>query len=136
MDAASEPEGLATPDGAPPVARARRGTSVDARLVRRLLGILGNPAIEFLLLWTGERIAGPGNAPLVQLRIADRATLVGLVSDPRVRFGDAYSAGRIEVVGDLVQLLEIIYRSFPASTNAGSLARRIGRWLHKPRSNT
>jgi cyclopropane-fatty-acyl-phospholipid synthase len=136
MDAASEPEGLATPDGAPPVARARRGTSVDARLVRRLLGVLGNPPIEFLLVWTGERIAGQGNAPLIQLRIADRATLVGLVSDPRVRFGDAYSAGRIEVVGDLVQLLEIIYRSFPPSTNAGSLARRIGRWLHKPRSNT
>jgi cyclopropane-fatty-acyl-phospholipid synthase len=136
MDAASEPEGLATPDGAPPVARARRGTSVDARLVRRLLGVLGNPAIEFLLVWTGERIAGQGNAPLIQVRIADRATLVGLVSDPRVRFGDAYSAGRIEVVGELVQLLEIIYRSFPASTNAGSLARRLGRWLLKPRSNT
>jgi cyclopropane-fatty-acyl-phospholipid synthase len=87
-------------------------------------------------VWTGERIAGQGNAPLIQVRIADRATLVGLVSDPRVRFGDAYSAGRIEVVGDLVQLLEIIYRSFPASTNAGSLARRLGRWLLKPRSNT
>ncbi|HEY2433587.1 MAG TPA: cyclopropane-fatty-acyl-phospholipid synthase family protein [Vicinamibacterales bacterium] len=140
MDAASETEELATPNSTAPIARVRRGTSVDARLVRRLLGILGNPPIEFLLLWTGERIAGSGassgGAPPVQVRIADRGTLVGLLSDPRVRFGDAYSAGKIEVEGDLVQLLEIIYRSFPASTNAGSMARRIGRWLHKPRRNT
>jgi cyclopropane-fatty-acyl-phospholipid synthase len=136
MDAASETERLAAPAGAVSRPRERRGASVDARLVRRLLGILGKPPIEFVLEWTGERLAGQDGAPMVQVRIADRATLLGLLRDPRVRFGDAYSAGRIEVEGDLIQLLEIIYRSFPPSTNAGSGMRRLAGWLHRPRSNT
>jgi cyclopropane-fatty-acyl-phospholipid synthase len=136
MDAASQPEGLATAADATPVARSRQGASVDARLVRRLLAILGNPPLEFLLAWTGERIGAQGTAPAVHLRIADRATLLSLLRDPRVRFGDAYSAGSIEVEGDLVQLLEMVYRAFPQGSAAGSLSRRLSGWLQRPRRNT
>jgi cyclopropane-fatty-acyl-phospholipid synthase len=136
MDAASETEGLEAPAAPAAIARDRPGRSVDARLVRRLLGILGNPAIDFVLVWTGERIAGSSHGSAIQVRIADRATLLGLLRNPRMRFGDSYSAGRIEVEGDLIQLLEIIYRSFPPSTNAGSVSRRFAGWLHRPRRNT
>jgi cyclopropane-fatty-acyl-phospholipid synthase len=133
MDAASQSERLATPAGPAPVVRGPSGVSLDARLVRRLYKTLGHPPIEFVLGWTGEHI-GQATAPVAQVRIADRATLLGLLSDPRVRFGDAYSAGSIEVEGDLVQLLEQIYRAFPP-VSADKLSRRLSRWLH-PRRNT
>src|SRR5579863_4433179 len=118
MDAASEPEGLDASDEAAAMGP-EPGRSLDARLVRRLLAALGNPPIEFQLAWTGERIAGSGGAPVARLRIADRPTLLSVVSDPRVRFGDAYSAGKVEIEGDLVELLNIIYRSASAGTHGG-----------------
>ncbi|HEY6451208.1 MAG TPA: cyclopropane-fatty-acyl-phospholipid synthase family protein [Steroidobacteraceae bacterium] len=118
------------------MASERPRVSLDARLVRRLLLILGNPPFEFVLSWTGERIGTPGAAPVAQLRIADRATLLSLLRNPRLQFGDAYSAGRIEVEGDLIQLLEIVYRSLPPDGSALSLARRVSGWLNRPNRNT
>ncbi|HEV7985378.1 MAG TPA: cyclopropane-fatty-acyl-phospholipid synthase family protein [Steroidobacteraceae bacterium] len=135
MDAASEPEGLEASDDAAAAGPDSAGRSLDARLVRRLLAVLGNPPIEFELAWTRERIAGPGSA-VAKLRIANRSTLIGILSDPRLRFGDAYSAGQVEIEGDLVQLLEIIYRSAPTGAHSGALARVLNNWRHRPRRNT
>jgi cyclopropane-fatty-acyl-phospholipid synthase len=135
MDAASEPEGLDASDDAAATGP-EPGRSLDARLVRRLLAALGNPPIEFELAWTRERIAGGNGVPVARLRLADRPTLLGILADPKVRFGDAYSAGRVEVDGDLVQLLEIIYRSAHAVTHNGALARVISNWRHRPNRNT
>jgi cyclopropane-fatty-acyl-phospholipid synthase len=127
MDAASEPEGLYARERPP-------GKSLEARLVRRLLARLGDPPIAFVLAWTGERIAAEGSAPVAQLRFADRATLLGVLSDPRIRFGDAYSAGRIEIEGDLIQLLQVIYRMPPEGH--GSFTHRLADWLRRPARNT
>ncbi len=110
--------------------------SLEARLIRRLLSSLGDPPIEFLFKWTGERVAAPATAPVAQVQVADRGALLGLLADPQVRFGDSYSAGRIEVAGDLVELLSVLYRSAPRDGADGSLARRVAGWLHKPRRNT
>ena len=76
-----------------------------------------------MLVWTGERIA-PAAAigSAVQVRIADRAHVLGLLRDPQVHFGDAYSAGRIEIEGDLVKFMEIVYRGFRPSSAADSIA--------------
>jgi len=135
MDAASEPEGLDASDDAAATGP-EPGRSLDARLVRRLLAALVNPPIEFELAWTRERIAAGNGVPVARLRLADRPTLLGILADPKVRFGDAYSAGRVEVDGDLVQLLEIIYRSAHAVTHNGALARVISNWRHRPNRNT
>ncbi len=113
--------------------------TLEARLLRRLLGSLGDPPIEFLLQWTGERVAAASAAPgtaVASVEIRDRATLLGLLADPQVRFGDAYGAGRIEVAGDLVELVKVIYRSAAAQGAEGSVAQRVAGWLHRPRRNT
>jgi cyclopropane-fatty-acyl-phospholipid synthase len=109
--------------------------SIEGRLLRRLLNSVGEPPIEFLLGWTGERIAAPG-LPVAQVRIADRATLIGLLSDPQVRFGDAYTRGKIEVHGDLVEFMRVVYRGASRVDTEPSLTQRITGWLHKPRRNT
>jgi cyclopropane-fatty-acyl-phospholipid synthase len=134
MDAASEAEGLDA-DELPAAEQGQPARSLDARLVRRLLEALGNPPLEFHLRWTGERVAVPGSAPTARVRIADRKTLIGIIADPKVRFGDAYSQGTVEVEGDLVDVIGVIYRA-AAQGNRGALARVVDNWRHRPRRNT
>jgi cyclopropane-fatty-acyl-phospholipid synthase len=135
MDAASRPQGLADP-GKATSAREPPRVSLEARLLRRLIVGLGEPPIEFMLDWTGERVAPKGVAPLGSVRIADRQTLLGLLRNPRLGFGDAYSDGRLEIEGDLVQLLGFVYRSSKPSGPSASLGQRLGEWLNRPRRNT
>src|ERR1700722_6110892 len=135
MDAASRPQGLADPSKATS-AREPPRVSLEARLLRRLIVGLGEPPIEFVLNWTGERIAPTRVAALGRVRIADRQTLLGLLRDTRLRFGDAYSDGRIEIEGDLVQLLGFVYRSSKPSGAGSSLVQRVGEWVNRPRRNT
>jgi cyclopropane-fatty-acyl-phospholipid synthase len=110
------------------------GRSVEGRLLGRLLEYLGNPPLEFVL-WSGERIA-PAGAPVVaRVRVSNRATLLGILADPQVRFPDAYSEGRLEIEGDLVRLLETVYHSGRNSPRHSSLRRLVER-LHRPHVNT
>jgi cyclopropane-fatty-acyl-phospholipid synthase len=120
----------------PAAVHAHTRDSLDARLLRRLLSSLGNPPIEFHFLWSGERVAPLGVQPVGRVRIADRRTLLGIVLDPQVRFPDSYCAGRIEVEGDLVDFLVILYRIFEASETGDSMAGRVIRKLQRPRRNT
>lgn len=116
----------------------RGGRTLEAALLERLFAFLGNPPIE-IALWTGERVRPPTAAAgelLGRVRIADRAALLGLLADPGLRFGDAYAEGRIEVEGDLVRLLETVYRSGPQPGARGSGLRRVSSLLHRPRRNT
>lgn len=110
-------------------------SSIEARLLRRLLASVGNPPIEFLLGWTGERVWTHAEARVAQVRIADRATLLGLMRDPQLRFGDCYSRGTIQVKGDLVEFVAVMYRAARGGSGK-SLAQRIVDWLHRPRRNT
>src|ERR1043166_3590156 len=85
------------------------GGSLDARLVRHLLGWLGNPPIR-IVLWNGESIFTAAGKAVAAVRVASRSDLLGLLIQPEMSFGEGYSSGTIEVEGDLVQLLEQIYR--------------------------
>jgi cyclopropane-fatty-acyl-phospholipid synthase len=90
-----------------------RSWAIERWLIRRMLRLLGNPPIE-MALWDGRRLAGDpegGSPPVACVRLADRRTLWRLVAQPDLHFGDAYTAGRIEVEGDLLLLLDSIYRA-------------------------
>src|SRR5665213_2804333 len=115
--------------------RSRLEESLDARLLRRLLRSLGDPPIEFHLLWSDERVTPPAAGPLEHLRIADRRTLLGLLYDAQMRFGAAYTAGRIEVDGDLVKFMVALFRIFAPDARESTLSR-IADWCRRPRRNT
>jgi cyclopropane-fatty-acyl-phospholipid synthase len=134
MPSRSEPQPVAAPQerGSAHGGRA----SLEARLLRRLLSSLGDPPIEFHLAWSGERIAPAAAAATERVRIADRGTLRGLLRDPQIRFGDAYSAGRIEIEGDLVRFVETVYRGLNRRSAADGIAARVAGWLHRPRRNS
>jgi cyclopropane-fatty-acyl-phospholipid synthase len=133
MNAVTRPEDL-TPGGARQHPRKRTGASLDARLLHRLLASIGDPPIEFVLGWTGEHVVSPTVAPRATVRIADRSTLLGIVSDPQLRFGDAYTEGRVEVDGDLIGFLHLVYRA--AARADTSITHRVAGLLHRRRRNT
>ena len=64
-----------------------------------------------MTLWNGEEVSTAKEPPVAGVRVADRWTLWRLVYQPELEFGEAYSDGRLEVDGDLVELLETIYRA-------------------------
>jgi cyclopropane-fatty-acyl-phospholipid synthase len=72
--------------------------------------------------------------PIGTIRIANRATLAGLVMNPEVVFGDAYSDGRIEVDGDLVRVIEAINISARGVRNWQW--RLMSKWLAWAQANT
>src|SRR5450631_1233321 len=110
--------------------------SLEARLLRRLLGQLGNPPIEFNLRWNGERVTPAGASPVEHVRIADRRTLIGLLLDPQIRFGDAYCTGQIDVEGDLVKFSTTLFKVFGALDPGTSIMSRLADHLRRPQRNT
>jgi cyclopropane-fatty-acyl-phospholipid synthase len=134
MNANSESETFTDFPGDAPASRRTR-SSLAGRLLRRLLSELGNPPVEFVL-WSGERIAPAGTTPAIKIRIHDRGTLLRVLRDPQVQFGDAYAAGRVEVEGDLIELIGMIYRGMAAADGKQSLRARLAGWLRRSQRNT
>lgn len=106
------------------------------------------PVENWLLKQIGERVAPArasvslrggspdgftGASPTASLTIRDRRTLLGLVLNPEISFGDAYTDGRVEVQGDLAAFLEELFRAGNRGTLGSTLASR---WLTLLQNNT
>jgi len=81
---------------------------------------------------------------VARVTFAGRATLASILADPWLRFGDAYSDGRVAIEGDLVSLLETIYhasgmgggtRGVVAAPRGGALRRQHLNSLAASRDN-
>lgn len=59
--------------------------------------------------------------------IRDRSALLALARNPQINFGDLYSDGRIEIEGDVVDLIERLYKA-PVSFSASLYSRWLS-WL-------
>jgi cyclopropane-fatty-acyl-phospholipid synthase len=110
-------------------------TSAAARGVTKLLKMFGTPPFEFAL-WNGERILPEGRNPIARITIRDRKVLLGLLHNPGLRFGDAYSEGRVEIEGDLVHFMEEVYRGSSRAEKHKSVLSLFSRLLKRPRVNT
>lgn len=123
----------AGPAGLPPHAEPQ-GRGLDRRLLSRLLSFLGSPPLE-LALRGGALVTVP--AAVARVTFASRGTLLAILADPWLRFGDAYSDGNVTVEGDLVGLLEAVYRAGEdAPAERASLRQRAAAALRRPRRNT
>lgn len=132
----------ASPPDAPRVAPRRvfpvvddSRSSLEGRLIARLLEAFGNPRLGFVL-WNGERLAHGDVTPVATLHISDRKTLLRLIADPDVQFGEAYSDGKIDVEGDFVSMIEELYRGAAVGAGSVAIARRLASWRHRRRKNT
>ena len=114
----------------------RTDRSFEGRLLSRLITFLGDPPLEFVL-WTGEAVRPAITAePVAKIIIEDRGALYGLLADPQVRFGESYSDGRIKVEGDLVSVLEAVYRASTTAKRRFSVVRRGVEMMRRRRVNT
>jgi cyclopropane-fatty-acyl-phospholipid synthase len=110
-----------------------RGSRADRWLLARLLSSLGSPPLE-LAIRGGARVAA--GTPVARVTFESRSTLLAMLADVPLRFGDAYSEGTVTVEGDLVSLLETVYRAGHRAGERDSLARRAALALHRPHGST
>jgi cyclopropane-fatty-acyl-phospholipid synthase len=117
------------------------GKATDRWLLTRLSSVLGHPPVDFAIQG-GAQLTRGGASSVARVTFASRATLLGIVADPWLRFGDAYSDGDVVVDGDLVTLLETVYRASgmggkgkTASTLRRALAARHRNTLAGSRDN-
>ena len=114
---------------------------LDRWLIKKMLQVAGNPPLS-IRLWD-DRDATSCADPAAELTIHDRAALLKLIVDPELHFGDLYCSGRVEVSGDLVQFLQVIYANLRQTDKVGFLRRfiiwrghrRIANSLSKARDN-
>lgn len=87
-----------------------RFSRIDHWLLQKIYNSVGQPPIRLRL---GDRVeVSPTDAlPVATIVIQDRKTLLDLVFDTEVGFGEAYADGRILVEGDLIAALAAVYRS-------------------------
>ncbi|MEJ2687793.1 MAG: cyclopropane-fatty-acyl-phospholipid synthase [Gammaproteobacteria bacterium] len=111
-----------------------RVVAMEKRLLTRMLAACGRPPIT-LVLWDGQALTPVGATPVGRVLIRDRAMLYRLVLNPDLEFGEGYSNGRIEVDGELPDVLVAIYRALSAA-GSGKLKDRLMERLYRPRRNT
>lgn len=112
-----------------------RVNNIDRWMMRRLYALFDDPPFH-LVLWNGEEIVAGETAPVAKVAVRDRRALYQLLSSPNLYFGDLYSAGRIEVEGDLLTFLEAAYRAMDPSTRIGRLNRIIPARFKRGRAST
>ena len=103
-------------------------------MARKLLDLLGQPPLAFVL-WNGEQISPSGVVPAVRVVMHDSEVLHQLLINPALHFGDLYTAGRIDIGGDLVDFLEIAYRAADSSPKYQKLKNAQTRLFYRPRKN-
>lgn len=89
-----------------------------------------------VVLGNGEEITTLPGQPIACVRIRDRWTVLQLLAGNDLAFGDAYSDGRIEVEGDLVQFLVAVFRKQASAGPHGNRGSWLPPWLAWPRVNS
>ena len=90
-------------------AASRHGPSaLDRWLLKQIVTRLGPESAVRATLWDTPVVAPRDGT--VSVRILDRKALWQIVVNPALHFGDLYSAGRVQVRGDLLTLLLEAYR--------------------------
>ncbi len=93
---------------------ASASTALDRWALARVQQGVASVPIRYVL-WDGYVLAPPAAPPLATILIRNRRTLASWLWDPELYFGEAYMSGAVEIRGDLLRLLEGIYRAWPPS---------------------
>jgi cyclopropane-fatty-acyl-phospholipid synthase len=105
-----------------------RLSRIDQWLLQRIFDSVGRPPIR-LMLENGVEVAPIEAPPVATIVIRDRATLFDLIRDPEAGFGEAYSEGRITVEGNLIAVIETVYRSMAALDHQNWYTRIVSRCM-------
>jgi cyclopropane-fatty-acyl-phospholipid synthase len=109
-------------------------TALDRWALARIQQTVGSARIGFVL-WDGFELPVAGGTPVATLNFKNRGALLRWVWDPELNFGEDYMSGDVEIRGDLVALLEAIYRALGPTTRRGWWPRRRGNDADAARAN-
>jgi cyclopropane-fatty-acyl-phospholipid synthase len=101
---------------------------IDQWLLQKIHNSVGRPPIR-LTLGNGVEVSPADALPVAKIVVRDRRTLLNLILDPEVGFGEAYSDGRITVEGDLIAALEAVYLSMSELDHQNWYTRIVSRCL-------
>lgn len=103
-------------------------------VIERILTLLGSPAVR-IELWDGFGVEGTAESRLVgTVRINTRSALKRIITNVMVGLGDEYCAGRVEVDGDLVDVLTECFSHMEDHAGMLGFLQRI--MTRKPRANS
>ena len=101
-------------------------SAFDRWLLKQITDRLPSDSQVELTLWDSPAPSGAPSQRTV-VRIKDRKALWQVVVNPELHFGDLYSAGRIDVHGDLLTVLDTAYRYTATRRGLSGLIERGGR---------
>jgi cyclopropane-fatty-acyl-phospholipid synthase len=101
---------------------------LDRWLLQHLYDSIGCSQIR-LLLDDSVQVLLEGKLPVATIVIRDRRSLLKMLLDPQLGFGEAYTTGRVEVDGSLVDALEAVFRSMSGSEMRSAYARIASHFL-------
>ena len=117
------------------MAGARMFSSAENWLLKNLYAAVGSAPVR-IALKQGPAVGPKDVFPVAGLIIRDRATLMRIVLNPEVAFGEAYADGAMEVQGDLLALLDSVYRSMAAKGRPSWYRRLPSLWLRLTQGNS
>ncbi len=91
----------------------RASTAADRWLLGRLQRSRAAAAIRFVL-WDGFDTWPGSRQPAATIYLRNRRALAGLLLAPDLHLGEAYMSHELDIEGDLLAMLEEVYRAFPA----------------------
>jgi len=114
---------------------ANKSTALDRWLTGRLSSAIGDAPVR-LALWDGFEYCPAGTVPAGTVIIRKRSALLKLLLEPELYFGDGYSAGDIEVEGDLVGMLDTVYRAVSRRPTCRWFPALLARWSSWAQANS
>src|SRR5712691_9507655 len=112
-----------------------RFSRIDLWLLEKIHHSVGRPPIR-LMLGNGVQVSPADVLPIARIVIRDRRTLLNLILDPEVGFGEAYSDGRITIEGNLIAALEAVYQSMSDLECKNWYARIVSRCMRYVQRNS
>src|SRR5215204_5428289 len=110
-------------------------TALDRWVLRRIQQSIISARLRFQL-WDGFELRPPDRSePIATIVINNRRALLAWIADPELNFAEAYMFGAVEVRGDLVAMLEAVYRAWPVTTHRESRLRKGANTVRAAREN-
>ena len=112
-------------------------SNLDRYLTEKILHMSGSPRIE-IQLWDDSSVTVSESPPIAKMHIKSRNAFRSLLFDGDIGFGDCYSNGEIEVVGDLTEFLCEVYSGQHKRASKANVFGRFVSWRQhrKTRVNT
>ena len=109
-------------------------TALDRWALRRIQASIASAPIRFVL-WDGFELRPDATEPIATIVIKNRRALLAWIADPELNFAEAYMFGAVDIRGDLVAMLEAVYRAWPETTERPRWWRRRANTLRAAREN-